>query len=47
MLNGEFRQNIPSHTHYLKQDESRYVKYLNRINYGNMHKFKLSRDNRN
>lgn len=47
MLNGEFRQNIPSHTHYLKQDESRYVKYLNRINYSNMHKFKLSRDNRN
>ena len=47
MLNGEFRQNIPSLTHYLKQDESRYVKYLNRINYSNMHKFKLSRDNRN
>jgi DNA repair protein RecO (recombination protein O) len=47
MLNGEFRQNIPSNTHYLKQDESRYVKYLNRINYSNMHKFKLSRDNRN
>lgn len=47
MLNGEFKQNIPLHTHYLKQDESKYLKYLNRINYSNMHKFKLSRDNRN
>lgn len=47
MLNGEFKHNIPSHTHFLKQDESGYIKYLNRINYYNMHKFKLSRDNRN
>jgi DNA repair protein RecO (recombination protein O) len=47
MLNGGFKQNIPSHTHYLKLEESRYLKYLNRINYGNMHKFKLSCDKRN
>lgn len=47
MLNGGFRQNVPSHTHYLKQGESRYLKYLSRINYANMSKFKLSRDNRN
>lgn len=46
LLNGEFRQNIPSHTHYLKQEESSYLKYLNRINYSNMHRFKLSRENR-
>jgi DNA repair protein RecO (recombination protein O) len=47
MLNGEFIHNIPSHTYYLKPEESMYLKYLNRINYGNMQKFKLSRDNRN
>ena len=47
MLNGGFRQNIPAHTHYLKKEESSYLKQLSRINYGNMHKFKLSRDNRN
>ena len=47
MLNGEFKQNIPLHSHFLNEDESRYIKYLNRINYSNMHKFKLSRDNRN
>jgi DNA repair protein RecO (recombination protein O) len=47
MLNGEFKHNIPSHNHYLKQEESRYLKYLNRINYSNMHKFKLSRENKN
>ena len=47
LLNGEFRGNVPSHSHYLNRQYSAYLANLNRINYGNMHLFRLSRENRN
>ena len=47
LMNGEFRDNIPLHTHYLKPEESSYLKYLSRINYANMYRFRFSRDDRN
>lgn len=47
LLNSEFRGSIPSHSHYLNKEQSVYLTYLQRINYDNMHLFKLSRNNRN
>lgn len=47
MLNGEFRGNVPTHTHFLNREQSVYLANLQRINYGNMHLFRLSRENRN
>lgn len=47
LLNGEFRGNVLSHSHFLNREHSAYLIYLQRINYGNMHLFRLSRENRN
>lgn len=47
MLNGEFVNNKPDHSHFLNIEKSAFLMQLNRINYGNMHLYKLSRDNRN
>lgn len=47
LINGEFRGNTPSHSHYLNRMQSSYLTYLQRINYANMHVFRLSRENRN
>ena len=47
MINAEFRDSIPLHHHYLKPEESSFLKYLNRISFANMHCFRFSRDNRN
>jgi DNA repair protein RecO (recombination protein O) len=47
LQNGEFVENEPLHSHYLNKRESAYLLDLYRINYGNMHLFKLSRNNRN
>ena len=46
MLNGEFCSTPPSHPHYLNSRQSEYLTYLNRINYGNMHLYKMSRSDR-
>jgi DNA repair protein RecO (recombination protein O) len=47
LQNGEFVENEPMHSHYLNRRESAYLRDLYRINYANMHLFKLSRTNRN
>lgn len=47
LQHGEFVVSEPLHAYYLKRNESAYLRDLNRINYGNMHLFKLSRNNRN
>ncbi len=47
MVNGEFVERRPSHTHFLNLQESSYLAYLSRMNYNNMHLYKLSRNNRN
>lgn len=47
LQNGEFVVSEPIHSYYLKRRESAYLRDLHRINYGNMHLFKLSRNNRN
>ena len=47
MLNGEFTYRIPAHNYYLRECESAYLNKLSRINFSNMHLFKLSRRDRN
>lgn len=47
LLNGVFVMKMPLHTHFLSREHSRYLAYLHRMNYGNMHLFRLSRNNRN
>lgn len=47
LQNGEFVVNEPLHSYYLKRKESIFLRQLHRINYSNMHLFRLSRDNRN
>ena len=47
LQHGEFVVNEPMHSYYLNRRESTYLRDLYRINYGNMHLFKLSRNNRN
>lgn len=47
LQHGEFVLNEPLHPYYLNRNESEYLRDLYRINYGNMHLFKLSRNNRN
>ena len=47
LQHGEFVVNEPMHAYYLNKRESSYLRDLNRINYANMHLFKLSRNNRN
>ncbi len=47
LLNGIFVQQIPSHPHYLTQAQSTYLCVFRRINYTNMHLFRMSRAERN
>lgn len=47
LLNGEFRKNVPYHSHFLNIEQSAYLAKLQRINYANMHLFRMSRENRN
>lgn len=47
LINGEFISSAPSHKHYLNRMQCSYLVHLQRMNYGNMHLFKLSRENRN
>lgn len=47
LMNGEFVQNTPLHNHYLNKAQSAYLTTFRRIHYGNMHLFRMSRNNRN
>lgn len=47
LMQGEFVTSMPMHTHYLNNSESDFLVLLQRMNYGNMHLFRLSRSNRN
>jgi DNA repair protein RecO (recombination protein O) len=47
LLHGEFSTGMPLHNHYLNQEKSAFLMQLRRMNYGNMHLFRLSRNNRN
>lgn len=47
LLNGEFISQKPFHSHYISAEQSIFMFYLHRMNYRNMHHFKLSRENRN
>lgn len=47
MLHGEFVKRIPLHAHYLKPAEASYLHRLQRVNFRNMHLFRLSRGDRN
>lgn len=47
LQHGEFVVSEPMHPNYLNRTDSSYLRDLYRMNYGNMHLFKLSRHNRN
>lgn len=47
MIHSEYSTYLPHHSHYLNQAQSAYLSTFRRINFGNMHLFRLSRDNRN
>lgn len=47
LLNGIFVPQMPAHVHYLTQAQSAYLNVFRRINYDNMHLFRLSRNVRN
>ena len=47
LLNGEFSSNKPIHAHFLNPEQSNYLNVFKRINYNNMHRFKLTQNDRN
>lgn len=47
MMNSEFVTTRPVHNHFLSPEQSEYLNLLGRMNYGNMHKYKLSKNDRN
>jgi len=47
LLNGVFVVRMPLHSHYLSREQSAFLSSLHRMNYGNMHLFRLSRQHRN
>ncbi|HBX46129.1 DNA repair protein RecO [Limibacterium fermenti] len=47
LLNGEFVQKQPLHPHYLSKSLSADLTLIRRINYANMHLFRLSKNDRN
>lgn len=47
LINGEFTQETPLHTHFLNSRQSSYLNVLKRINYNNMHLYGLSQSDRN
>lgn len=46
LLNGEFVPHVPMHAHYLNRAHSAYLTTLQRMNYSNMHLFRLSHNHR-
>lgn len=47
LMNGEFTQSKPLHTHYLDYNQSRFLYNFRRVAYYNMHLFRLSKNDRN
>ncbi len=47
ILNAEYVDREPSHNHYLRRGESQYLALLSKMNFRNMHLFKMSRSDRN
>lgn len=47
LLHGAFVHTVPGHKHYLSKEQSAFLVLLQRMNYSNMHLFRLSRSNRN
>ena len=47
MVDGTFRLTAPLHSQYLSPQDSAVVALLSRMSYDNMHRFRLSRENRN
>lgn len=47
MVDGIFRVSAPLHSQYLGQQEAAVVALLSRMTFDNMHRFRLSRENRN
>ncbi len=47
LLNGVYSECKPLHNHYLNLQQSCYLEVFKRINYQNMHLYKLSQSNRN
>ncbi len=47
MVDGTFRVTPPLHSRHLNQEDSSILSSLMRMNYDNMHRFRLSRENRN
>ena len=47
MIEGVFTQQAPTHRYFVKGDEAAFLSRLSRINYSNMHLYKLSRYDRN
>ncbi len=46
MVDGVFRSSAPLHRHFLTAEDSAAVVTLSRLNYGNMHLWRMSRDQR-
>lgn len=47
IINGTFTRNAPSHKYFIKGDESDYLNVFSKINFSNMHLYKMSRQDRN
>ena len=47
MVDGVFRSTPPLHSHFLEPNDAATVYMLSRMTYDNMHRFRLSRENRN
>lgn len=47
LMNGEFTYQVPLHSHYLNREQSAFLMQLQRMHYGNIHLFRLSRVQRN
>lgn len=47
LINGLYSQKRPLHNHYLNMEQSKYLDVFKRINYQNMHLYKLSKTDRN
>lgn len=47
LMSGEFVGTHPFHSHFLNKSQSQYLLMLKKINFRNMHLFKLSRTDRN
>lgn len=47
LMNGIFTRMPPTHSYFIRGEEAGYLSELSRINYSNMHLYKMSRNNRN